>query len=367
LVVTSIQHRIHGAFDGFQLFDGCVRKNESPSFAVDSTTAAPIVASNEQESISNGGYGGDSDSTNNNAIPTMTTGGDSEEEYEDEDEDMNDSEDESSDEYTTSDVNSINAQQSISFSGSSDADATTIRGLWIAHGILLSIAWGILAPLAIGAPFLRNNFNVLKTNGRWLQIHFYLSGLVALFTLLGFILAVVATKKQDGSALNFNEDVHHKSGLAIFILVIIQAFAGYFRPSPPPPPPTSSLADNKVVTNKSSSVRDIPDNSNTFDEEVVYNSSGDSEALETTKQSTSSSSGTTSSSKKSYLRLFWECGHRLLGIVLLVLAVYNCHTGIILQSDNYYQDDKETLTNIFWSITGSITGIIFFLRFVVRL
>ena len=30
------------------------------------------------------------------------------------------------------------------------------------------------------------------------------------------------------------------------------------------------------------------------------------------------------------------------------------------------QDDKETLTNIFWSIIGSITSIIFFLRFVVH-
>ena len=145
----------------------------------------------------------------------------------------------------------------------------------------------------------------------------------------------------------------------------IQAFAGYLRPSPPPPPPPSSSPNNKVVTNKSSSVRDISNNS-TFDEEMVCNSSGNSEASETAKRSTSSSSVTTSSSKKSYLRLFGACGHRLLGIVPLDLAVYDCKTGIILQSENYDQDDKETLTNIFWSIIGSITSIIFFLRFVVH-
>jgi cytochrome b561 len=235
---------------------------------------------------------------------------------------------------------------------------------------------GILAPLAIGAAFLRNNFNVLKTNGRWLQIHFYLSGLVALFTLLGFILAVVATKKEDGDTLQFNKDVHHKAGLAIFILVFIQAFAGYVRPSPLPPP--SSSSPNNVITNsKSSSDRDIPNKTNTtFVEDDVeelsyqqkqqaYNASAtNNEEVVYSEKSTTAPSIT---SKKSYLRLFWECGHRLLGITLLLLAVYNCQTGIILQSENYAQDDKETLTNIFWSITGSITVIIFLLRFAVRI
>jgi hypothetical protein len=70
-IATSVQHRIHGAFDGFQLFDGCVRKNESPvAVAMNPTTAAPIIANNEQESTPN-----DFGNTNNNEIPTMTTGG----------------------------------------------------------------------------------------------------------------------------------------------------------------------------------------------------------------------------------------------------------------------------------------------------
>jgi hypothetical protein len=69
-------------------------------------------------------------------------------------------------------------------------------------------------------------------------------------------------QKEDGDALQFNKDVHHKAGLAIFILVFIQAFSGYVRPSPLPPP--SSSSPNNVITNsKSSSDRDIPNKTNT--------------------------------------------------------------------------------------------------------
>jgi hypothetical protein len=358
-IATSVQHRIHGAFDVFQLFDGCVRKNESPvAVAMNPTTAAPIIANNEQESTPN-----DFGNTNNNEIPTMTTGGDYEDDNEDddmiesEDEDEETDESNSSDEFPTSnaDVNSINAQQSISFSGSSDADASTIRGLWIAHGILLSIAWGILAPLAIGAAFLRNNFNVLKTNGRWLQIHFYLSGLVALFTLLGFILAVVATKKKT---------VMHYSLIKMFIIkqVLLYSFWCSFK--------LFLVTLDRVLSLLHRLLRPITSSQIanhhpivTFQTKPILHSS----KMMLKNYLINKNNKHTITSKKSYLRLFWECGHRLLGITLLLLAVYNCQTGIILQSENYAQDDKETLTNIFWSITGSITVIIFFLRFVVRI
>ena len=58
--------------------------------------------------------------------------------------------------------------------------------------------------------------------------------------------------------------------------------------------------------------------------------------------------------------------HRLLGITLVGLAWYACTSGIILQADNYPQDDQQRLMSVFWGVTGSIAGFSFLGGFVLR-
>ena len=58
--------------------------------------------------------------------------------------------------------------------------------------------------------------------------------------------------------------------------------------------------------------------------------------------------------------------HRLLGIALLGLAWYACTSGISLQAQHYPQDDKQRLLNIFWGVAGGISGMVFFIGYVIR-
>jgi heme A synthase len=67
-----------------------------------------------------------------------------------------------------------------------------------------------------------------------------------------------------------------------------------------------------------------------------------------------------------WIRQYWEYFHRFLGITLLALAWYNCTSGIVLQCEENEQDDKQTVMAIFWSITGAIAGLIFFVGYVIR-
>jgi hypothetical protein len=220
----------------------------------------------------------------------------------------------------------------ISFNQASDQEAT--RSLWVAHGILMGLAWGIFVPLGIGAAYLRK-LNFLQTDALWICLHFYCSVTAVIFTTAGFAFAVMATN-LDGDLPHFKDDVHHKAGLAIFILVFVQVLAGYFRPDAP-------------------KAADVLDDGLGAEEKKVDKTPDAVEQLPSSK-----------SNKKTPIRQYWEYFHRFLGMTLLALAWYNCTTGIILQAENYEQDDQKQLMDIFWGITGTIAGSIVFVGYVIR-
>ncbi|KAL3906986.1 MAG: hypothetical protein SGILL_009056, partial [Bacillariaceae sp.] len=108
------------------------------------------------------------------------------------------------------------------------------ESLYIAHGICMALAWGFLTPLAIGISFARQ-MSFLQANATWLKLHFYIMVSVVLLTTIGFALAVAAANKN-GAETHFTDNTHTKAGLAIFLIVFVQGFTGYFRPSPPKAP-----------------------------------------------------------------------------------------------------------------------------------
>jgi cytochrome b561 len=195
---------------------------------------------------------------------------------------------------------------------------------------------------------------VLQKDSLWLRIHFYCGVSAVIFTFFGFIVAVVATKKQ-GDLPHFKQETHQKAGLTIFLLVILQGLMGYFRPSPNPPKETATKDDN---TKKApGSVNDT-----VGDEGEVVILSADSDSDEEQKEKSENNQ------KKSFsvVRQYWEYIHRFLGITLLGLAWYNCQSGIVLQAANYEQDSEQKMTNIFWGITGTIAAAIFMAGYVIR-
>ena len=216
------------------------------------------------------------------------------------------------------------------------------ESLYLAHGICMAVAWGIFAPLAIGVSFARNT-GFLQQNANWLKMHFFVNIAVVLITTVGFALAVAATGQN--STEHFKDNAHTKAGLAIFLLVFVQALTGYFRPAAGAKPKTLENDDDdkdiRPTVHGSSALASSPlDNSAVLREEHPL------------EQPTQSPAKTT-------LRRSWEIGHRVLALVLIALAWYNCTSGIQLQVALFAEDaSSETVwMSVFWAVTACISAV----------
>jgi hypothetical protein len=211
------------------------------------------------------------------------------------------------------------------------------KNLWMAHGIILALAWGVVAPLGIGASVLREL--ITNTFGQsWYNIHVYLNMSTVLMTAIGFLIAVVAMQKEGED--HFKENTHTRAGLAIMILVVMQALAGYFRPSASGTPPPSSGTSKPLADGSS-------------DEESANLKRGQEVVLEKT---TEPSDAASTAAKKPLKRLAWELSHRLGGMTVLGLAWYNCYSGIKLQVEDW--DDTKDWTNVFLGVTATVSSCI---------
>lgn len=184
-------------------------------------------------------------------------------------------------------------------SGGSDTLETSEQGLWKGHGWCAAIAWGVLAPLAIGAAICRKLF----PGGMWLKIHQTLNTLVVFFTIVAFSLAVSAINKETppgSEANNFSPDPypHRTIGLVIFILVFVQALGGALRPHVP------EMGEEKTTKRKA-----------------------------------------------------FEIGHRLLGFSLLGLSWYQVQSGIKIYQSRF-SESTTNLIAIFWCVVGGIAGVV---------
>lgn len=203
------------------------------------------------------------------------------------------------------------------------------QSLWMTHGILMTLAWAVCAPLSIGASLARNVFDKMGFDkGTWYKIHYYGNVFTTLFTITAFIIALVAKKQQlpEGSTRTFL--THGKVGISIFVLVIMQSAAARFRPALP-----KSQLQNENSKTPSSTDRDIND---------IEKLSGKKEAKSIEMP------------PKSTVRLAWEYGHRLVGVVLLALSWYNCHTGIGLLTTIFA--DIWDFTGLLWALIGVISA-----------
>ncbi|KAL3939648.1 MAG: hypothetical protein SGARI_001294, partial [Bacillariaceae sp.] len=111
---------------------------------------------------------------------------------------------------------------------------------WRAHGLIAGIAWGVLSPIAIGVSVVRQLFK----GPLWFKIHRGVNMLVVLSTVIAFTLAVVAINLEtpDGFKPEHfpKEPPHRLVGLVIFIIALLQALLGIFRPHATEPGETKS-------------------------------------------------------------------------------------------------------------------------------
>ena len=256
------------------------------------------------------------------------------------------------------------------------------KSLWIAHGILLAIAWGVCAPLGIGASLLKHLIDRRFANGpSWQLLHFRMNLMTIYLTFFGFVIGEIATWKEGKT--HFKESSHHKAGLTIMILVLIQAAAGYFRLGLPrarreiSSENGSSNADG--VTVKASNTDGKCEASATTDEEVadVDVSSDSASDITPDEQDNKSQSPSLDVSVDEIIesdalpasRMFdadsaWKWSHRAMGVLLIFLAWSTCHTGIKWQVKNW--EDSLDWTTIFWYPTAMLSGSILILAYMTK-
>jgi hypothetical protein len=218
------------------------------------------------------------------------------------------------------------------------------RQLWIWHGFLMAVSWGILVPLAIGSSMLRDTLCLAP--GVWLTIHLSLNMFAILCMVVSFGIAVYATNANtvDGEDPNHFSDLRHRTiGLVLFLLAFMQAASGLMRPSGPKKPatPVEVPKDNEETFDM------VNESSDEF--ERTLNSSDNSLDIEV-------SSNTKTTGGKSIARRIWEYKHRIMGLSLLGLSWYNCDSGLELFAKRY--GENNDLSGAFWGVTGGLAGLI---------
>lgn len=196
------------------------------------------------------------------------------------------------------------------------------QSLWIAHGVTAAVAWAILVPLAIGSALIRK---LLQMTGLpkslWFELHRGLNALAAILTIVSFSIAVYIFNKGP-DAVHFSEDPHHTVGLLIFIITLLQALNGIFRPHlPHPEEPEIVKAD---------------------DEAEGHVDDKDNHAVVTPEKST--------------IRIIWEYGHKFLGVGLLAMSWWQVQDGIGLYLQRFPEDND--LTPAFWGVVIGICTVI---------
>eukprot|EP00544_Gedaniella_sp_CCMP2646_P009027 CAMPEP_0202496284 /NCGR_PEP_ID=MMETSP1361-20130828/19342_1 /ASSEMBLY_ACC=CAM_ASM_000849 /TAXON_ID=210615 /ORGANISM="Staurosira complex sp., Strain CCMP2646" /LENGTH=510 /DNA_ID=CAMNT_0049127563 /DNA_START=24 /DNA_END=1556 /DNA_ORIENTATION=- len=343
------KHLIHGAFYLRGMDELCTEVATGPTSAPAPTDGTGVAQPTEAVSVQPQATGDVADEESD--------------EYEADDEESEDAQDSN----PSNPSGSTSSQQSGIVQVASTEDET--RPLWVAHGVLMALAWGVCAPLAIGAVLLRN-VSFLSNKGYWFKIHFYLNICNILFTAVGFALAVVAIQKQGDE--HFKEGTHTKAGLAIFVVALFQFALAFLRPDPPKAPSRNIKSiDNPADTDSNNSTPYDSTPSSGIEHAVnvlppsFTGDRGESEEIELGRNLDVAADGSEQDvPTKSGIRLAWEISHRFTGIALIGLAWYNCTSGIQLQVENYGEQDDQMAA--FWGVTAGISGFIFFLAYVVR-
>ena len=145
----------------------------------------------------------------------------------------------------------------------------------LAHGVLMSVAWGIVFPLGATAP------RFWKRHSWWFQAHRGLQLLGGVLTLVGFVMIVIATP----SGSHFSHEPHRLVGLVLCVALLAQLVSGVVRPH-----------------------------------KAAHKEEQDEEDEEKKKQKTKREGGWSR-------RAIWKVGHAVLGLLLLVLGVYQLVSG----------------------------------------
>jgi hypothetical protein len=111
--------------------------------------------------------------------------------------------------------------------GSSEGSVSSGRNVWLAHGIMAFLAWGVLVPFAVQSSLLRG---FLPNGPLWFKLHRAFNTISFALTIAVFGIAVAYYSREGEEHF---DDPHQKMGLAILIGASAQVLGGVFRPHAP--------------------------------------------------------------------------------------------------------------------------------------
>ena len=254
-------------------------------------------------------------------------------------------------------------QSSSSSGGGSQFDSRQTRTMWIAHGFLGLIAWAVLAPVAVSASWLR----ALLPKGWWFPLHVYTNVMVFLMTTTAFVMAVLLVQDQDKE--HFSGSIHTTVGLIVGMVVTIQAIAGFLRPaastsrvdvleSRSVDPSVESSVESLVATNQTST--DGPSQATSEPRPTQRRRSKKAPR----RDSASSSLSSAASSGKNYVRTTWEIVHKIMGLLLITLGLWQTKSGMTLYAEKYNSTDYSAYL---WIYVGAFLSIVILLSAYVRI
>ena len=209
----------------------------------------------------------------------------------------------------------------------------TYDAYWKAHGILMGLAWGFFAPVAIVSAICRR---LIPGEGVWFQIHRAANSLCCILTIAGFGLAVAA---YNGTGIPHFSGTHQRIGVTIFVIVLLQVLNGMLRPH----------IDRPSGDALKGTARDTDS-----DEEHAFSDDKKSFSSSIVNFSLRRSRAHTPKTDKTVSRFAWEIVHRSAGLALLGLGLYNGYTGLMLYAMR--TGNSTDYTNVWWGWTGAILG-----------
>lgn len=217
------------------------------------------------------------------------------------------------------------------------------KELWILHGILMAIGWGLFVPLAIGASLTRNLFP--KEGGLWFKIHRGLNSFAMICILIGFLLAFILIQDATApgaDARHFRDEQHKKLGLVIVIFALLQALSGFLRPHAPHAPAKDNSQNDSATDNG-----DVAAYASEFVDDVA----------ERHTQQAPETAAPVEEVKKTLARRVFEYQHRILGTIVLLASWRNIQSGLELFADRFL--DAKDGSNIYWALQFILmTGIL---------
>eukprot|EP00980_Cylindrotheca_fusiformis_P022225 scaffold9132_cov98-Cylindrotheca_fusiformis.AAC.2 len=243
--------------------------------------------------------------------------------------------------------------------------------LWILHGAVLVVAWGILCPLAIAFAFLKN-----KTR-TWFKYHQAINNATLLLTCIGILLAVIATYLDDG-ADHLATD-HSWFGVGVFAAILVLILVAFVTPSLGRPFGKLPKKDKKKKNDKKKKDANKPDPKKERD--VILGMGGNLEVLHpdsphnprnknkkqqdlySPRQEAPLMSNDEEEEDRRGVVQNRGCGccawiHRIVGYLAVGVAWYTCYSGMDLQKEQFRDMDWS----FYYSIAAAV-GIVFMILF----